>query len=84
MYNGDQQYLYVVQERLLLTEEGVSAEQQAANAQYIAPTGREVVTLVTCWPPKGADRFTQRVVVRAVPFGTTAAPRQSLSRWRLR
>jgi sortase A len=84
LYNGDQQYLYVVQERLLLTEEGVSAEQQAANAQYIAPTGREVVTLVTCWPPKGADRFTQRVVVRAVPFGTTAAPRQSLSRWTLR
>jgi sortase A len=84
LYSGDQQYLYVVQERLLLTEEGVSAEQQAANAQYIAPTGREVVTLVTCWPPKGADRFTQRVVVRAVPFGTTASPRQSLSRWRLR
>ena len=70
LYSNGQQYLYTVQERLLLTEEGVSAEQHAANAQYIAPPDQEVVTMVTCWPPKGADRFTQRVVVRAVPFGT--------------
>jgi LPXTG-site transpeptidase (sortase) family protein len=84
LYSGGQQYLYTVQERLILTEEGVSPEQQAANAQYIAPTGTEVVTLVTCWPPKGADRFTQRVVVRAVPFGASAAPQPSQSRWTIR
>jgi sortase A len=84
LYSGGQQYLYTVQERLILTEDGVSAEQQAANAQYIAPTGAEVVTLVTCWPPKGADRFTQRVVVRAVPFGTSAAPQPGQSRWSIR
>src|SRR6185503_9007519 len=73
LYSAGQQYMYVVQERLLLTEEGVSAEQHAANAQYIAPTDHEVVTLVTCWPPKGPDRFTQRVVVRAVPFAASSA-----------
>ena len=84
LYSGGQQYLYTVQERLILTEEGVSPEQQAANAQYIAPTGTEVVTLVTCWPPKGADRFTQRVVIRAVPFGASAAPLSSQSRWTIR
>jgi LPXTG-site transpeptidase (sortase) family protein len=83
LYSNGQQYLYVVQERLLLTEEGVSPEQQAANAQYIAPTGHEMVTLVTCWPPKGADRFTQRVVVRAVPFGADIG-QQSQSRWTMR
>ncbi|HET9222719.1 MAG TPA: sortase [Roseiflexaceae bacterium] len=84
LYSGDQQYLYTVQERLILTEEGVSPDQQAANAQYIAPTGSEVVTLVTCWPPKGADKFTQRIVVRAVPFGASAAPQPSQSRWTIR
>jgi LPXTG-site transpeptidase (sortase) family protein len=73
LYSGGQQYLYTVQERLLVTEEGVSAEQHAANAQLIAPTDHEVVTLVTCWPAKGPDRFTQRVVVRAIPFGAAAA-----------
>jgi LPXTG-site transpeptidase (sortase) family protein len=85
LYSKGQQYLYTVQERLLLTEEGVSAEQHAANAQYIAPTDHEMVTLVTCWPPKGADRFTQRVVVRAVPFGTNAAKDQQFqSSWTAR
>lgn len=68
LYSAGQQYLYTVDQRLLVTEEGVSAEQHAANAQLIAPTENEVVTLVTCWPPKGPDKFTQRVVVRARPF----------------
>ena len=72
LYSAGQQYLYTVQERLLVTEEGVSEAQHAANAQLIAPTDHEVVTLVTCWPAKGPDKFTQRVVVRATPFGATA------------
>ncbi len=84
LYSGGQEYLYTVQERHILTEEGVSPEQQAANAQYIAPTGTEEITLVTCWPAKGADRFTQRVVVRAVPFGTNAAPQPVQNRWTIR
>lgn len=84
LYSGGQQYIYVVQERLLLTEEGVSAEQHAANAQYIAPTDHEVVTLVTCWPPKGADRFTQRVVVRAVPFAGESPSSVQQSSWTAR
>jgi sortase A len=84
LYSGGQQYLYVVQERLLLTEEGVSQEQHAANAQYIAPTDHEVVTLVTCWPPKGADKFTQRVVVRAVPFAANVAAGEQQSSWTAR
>lgn len=84
LYSGGQQYIYTVQERLLLTEEGVSAEQHAANAQYIAPTDHEVVTLVTCWPPKGADRFTQRVVVRAVPFAADSLNSAQQSSWTAR
>jgi sortase A len=85
LYSAGQQYLYTVQERLLVTEEGVSAEQHAANAQLIAPTDHEVVTLVTCWPAKGADRFTQRVVVRATPFGAAAANHSGAqSSWTIR
>ncbi len=85
LYSAGQQYLYVVQERLLLDEEGVSPEQRAANARYIAPTNSEVVTLLTCWPPTGPDKFRQRVVVRAVPFGANAAVQPlSQSNWTAR
>lgn len=69
LYSKGQQYLYVVQERLVVDEEGVPPEQRAANARYMDPTDHEVVTLITCWPPSGPDRFTQRVIVQAVPYG---------------
>lgn len=67
VYSGEREYRYVVQERLILDEEGVSPEQRAANARYIEPTGSEMVTMVTCWPASGPNKFTQRVVVRAIP-----------------
>lgn len=85
LYSAGQQYLYTVSERMLVTEEGVSPEQHAANAQLIAPTEREMVTLVTCWPPKGPDKFTQRVVVRALPFSPAfAAQSPAQSSWTIR
>ncbi len=84
LYSNGQQYLYTIQRRLLVTEEGVSPEQHATNAQLIAPTDREVVTLVTCWPPQGRDKFTQRVVVQAIPFAADAAPANGQSRWMIR
>jgi sortase A len=86
LYSAGQQYLYVVQERLVVDEEGVPAEQRAANARYIAPTGHEVVTLVTCWPAEGPNRFAQRVIVRAVPFGadTQQAAPDTPARWHVR
>lgn len=67
LYSNEQLYTYVVQERLLLDEVGVSPEQQAANARYADPTDEEVVTLITCWPPEGEDKYTQRLILRAVP-----------------
>lgn len=68
LYSNGQQYLYTVEQRLVVTEEGVSAETQAVNAALIAPTDHEVVTLVTCWPPSGPHKFSQRIIVRAVPL----------------
>lgn len=85
LYSAGQQYLYTVDERLLVTEEGVSAEQHAANAELIAPTDYEVVTLVTCWPAKGPDKFTQRVIVRARPFNSNFASQSATqSNWSIR
>lgn len=74
LYSEGRQFLYTVEERLVVTEEGVSAEQRAENARLIAETDSEVVTLVTCWPATGPDKFTQRVIIRAVPFAAAAPP----------
>ncbi len=71
VYSRGQPYRYIVSERIIVDEEGVPPEQRLANARYIAPTGYEVVTMVTCWPPSGPDKFKQRVIVRALPV---AAP----------
>jgi LPXTG-site transpeptidase (sortase) family protein len=83
LYSAGQQYLYIVTDKMLVTEEGVSPEKQAENANYIAPTETEVMTLITCWPPTGKDRFTERVIVRAVPFKSNDQG-PALSRWTMR
>jgi sortase A len=84
LYSKGQQYLYKVSEWHLLDEEGVPAEQQAENAKFIAPTDYEAVTLVTCWPMSGPDKFKQRVVIRAIPFESTFNPDSDQHRWSIR
>lgn len=88
IYSAGEQYLYTVSEKVILTEEGVSPEQQAANAGYIAPTNYEVVTLVTCWPASGPEKFSQRIVVRATPYSTSTSTNHAgttvLSNWSVR
>ncbi|MFQ3661924.1 MAG: sortase [Chloroflexaceae bacterium] len=74
LYSEGRQFLYTVKERLVVTEEGVSPEQRAENARLIAPTDYEVVTLVTCWPLTGPQKYTQRVIIRAVPYAAEAPP----------
>lgn len=61
-------YLYRVSERLVVDEEGAPEQQRRANAALLEPTGFETVTLITCWPLSGPQRFTQRVIVRATPL----------------
>ncbi len=67
LYSQGQRYLYTVSERLIVQEQGISPEQQAENARLIAPTEDEQVTMVTCWPAQGPEKFSQRVVIRALP-----------------
>jgi sortase A len=84
LYSEGQQYLYTVTEQVVVKEEGVAPEQQAANALYIGPTNGEVVTLITCWPPRGPEKFMYRVIVRAAPFGTELGPQPAMSNWSIR
>lgn len=72
LYSNGQQYLYTITQRLVVDEDGAPPEQRALNAQYIEPTDSEVVTLVTCWPLTGKDKFKQRVIIRAEPYRTNA------------
>lgn len=86
VYSDGAQYRYVVSEKIVVDEEGVPAEQRIANARYIEPTNEEMVTLLTCWPPSGPNKFAQRVIVRALPLGAdqeiVAAP--AVSTWSIR
>lgn len=85
IYSNGEQYLYVVNDILIVEEEGASEEQRAENAHLIDPTGQEMVTLVTCWPASGPDRFSERIIVRATPFtpeDTSQFP--SHSNWTIR
>ena len=62
---GGRQYLYVVEEVLFLKEVGVPMEERLRNAQYMAPTPEERVTMITCWPVRVYDH---RIVVLARPY----------------
>jgi sortase A len=64
-------YVYEVRESVYVNEVNATESEQIANLSYINPTGSEMVTLVTCWPPSGPDRFSQRLIVRAWPVEGT-------------
>lgn len=70
LYSDGKAYNYIIKQRLVVLEDGATPEQQAANAKLIEPTSSEMVTLITCWPATGKDKFIKRVVVQAVPAGT--------------
>lgn len=64
LYVGDQPYQYTVAEKLILPEKGQPYEVRLKNAQYIAQTSDDRLTLVTCWP---YTSNTHRVIVIARP-----------------
>jgi sortase A len=65
VYVGETAYHYQVTEKHILEEKNASAEVREQNARWIAPTGDECVTLVTCWP---YTNNTHRVIVIAKPL----------------
>jgi LPXTG-site transpeptidase (sortase) family protein len=62
--HNQQSYRYRVSQKLLVQEKGVPVETRLKNAQLIAPTSDERLTLVTCAKP-GA---THRLIVIALPI----------------
>ena len=67
LYEGDVEYSYTVTEQKLVPAAAPTEGEQIANMQLLDPTKGERLTLITCWPPTGPDRFTQRLVVVAEP-----------------
>lgn len=65
VFAGQDIHVYVVTERIVLREAGVSAEQRQANAQWIRATEDERLTLVTCYP---WWTNTHRLIVVATPL----------------
>ena len=61
---GDVRYHYMVEEKYIVKEEGVSAEVREANYRFIEPTSDERLTLVSCWP---YESNSHRVIVIARP-----------------
>jgi sortase A len=55
----------VVDFKTIVKEKGESVEVRRKNAQWIAPTNDERLTLVTCWP---YTNNTHRVIVVAKPL----------------
>lgn len=65
------EFTYHVVEKLILPEASATEEQRRANAQYIAPTDEERLTLVTCWP---YWTNTHRLIIVAKPLPATPTP----------
>lgn len=64
LYADGHEYQYKVEDAFIVKEKGVSQEQRRKNAQWIAPTSDERLTLVSCWPYWSN---THRVIVIAKP-----------------
>jgi sortase A len=71
LYAEDREYVYVVTDNFIVQEFGASEEQRRKNAQWIAPTEDERLTLVTCWPYWA---YTHRVIVIARPVDRSQKP----------
>jgi LPXTG-site transpeptidase (sortase) family protein len=49
-YDGERPFAYRVEQILILPERGEPVETRLSNAQWIASTNDERLTLVSCWP----------------------------------
>jgi LPXTG-site transpeptidase (sortase) family protein len=65
VYSGDKEFAYAIVQKLILPELYQPIEVRLENAQWIAPTQDERLTLVTCWPQ---DSNANRLIIVATPF----------------
>lgn len=67
LYADDRAFAYTVTEKYILKEASMPWAVRQKNAQWIAPTIDERLTLVTCWPYEWPGN-THRVIVVAKPM----------------
>ena len=65
LHAGDAVYYYTVTQKEILKERGEPPEVRYQNAQWIAPTADDRLTLVTCWP---YTSNTHRLIIVAQPY----------------
>ena len=67
-YSGStgKEYRYIITQKFLVREVGVPLETRIKNAQLIAPTQDERLTLVTCSQPGATHRLI--VIARPAPL----------------
>lgn len=64
LYTADGVFTYTIELKTIVKEKGEPPEVRQKNAEWIAPTTDERVTMVTCWP---YTNNTHRVIVVAKP-----------------
>lgn len=64
LYVDGTEYRYVVAEKYIVKEKGVPYEQRVENAQFMAQTDEERLTLIGCWP---YETNTHRLILVARP-----------------
>lgn len=65
LYSGDKEFAYTISVKKILPERWQSVEVRLENAQWIAPSQDERLTLVTCWP---YESNTHRLIIVATPI----------------
>ncbi len=63
-YSVNNEYVYVVRNKMILLEAGVSSKVRMENASWIGKSTDERLTLVTCWP---YESNTHRLIIVASP-----------------
>ena len=64
LYAGGKEYIYQVEEVLIVPEKSASKQQRRDNVRYIEETKDDRLTLVSCWP---RNDNTHRIIVVAKP-----------------
>ena len=65
VYAKGRKFIFVIANKMILEERGQPLEIRTANAEWLAGTNDERLTLVTCWPQKSN---THRLIIVARPY----------------
>jgi sortase A len=73
LYTDEREFLYIVQDVVLVLEDGATEVQKLQNARYMDPTPDQRLTLITCYP-YGIDDHRLIVIAKPYDSGLPARP----------